>query len=580
MRTHLRRTLLLAILTTAVVLQGQAQPPSDAKAPSFTRADSLRGLLTPLRTCYDVLYYRLDVRVDPEQELVTGSTTIRFAVVSDFTALQLDLFPNMDVRQILLEGTTKLTYSREFGALFVRFPETMNKGTVREITVEYSGKPTVAKNPPWDGGFTWARDSSGNPWVVVTCQGTGASLWWPNKDHQSDEPDSMMISVTVPPGLEDISNGRLRSRRVLRDGWTRFDWFVSYPINNYAVTINVGKYAHFADQYVSGDTLTLDYYVMPGHLVAARDHFRQVGPMFAAFEHWFGKYPFIRDGYKLVESPHTGMEHQSAVAYGNRYLQGYRGRASSPAGLKFDFIIIHESAHEWWGNSVTARDPADMWIHESFGAYAEALFVETLYGREQSLLYINGKRSNVGNNAPIIGVFNVNKEGSGDMYDKGQLVLNTLRSVIDNDSLWLDILRGLSETFQYRTINGKDVVDYMCARTRQDLRYFFDQYLGHPELPRLRIAVSKKGEEVTARYRWEADVPDFRMPVKVTLGPDSVGFIYPTTSWNNTRLSLKDPLEFRAAEDLFYFDLVLSRVYIDPRASDRQQRRRQTGDGS
>ena len=570
----------VAVLAFAVSPLGLAQLLSGTKAQTFTRADTLRGMLTPLRTCYDVLYYHLDVRIDPEQQSLSGSTTIRFTVVSDFTTLQVDLFPNMEVQQILLDGKTKLAFSRECGAIFVRFPETMKKGAIHAISVEYGGKPTVAKNPPWDGGFTWTRDSTGNPWVVVTCQGTGASLWWPNKDHQSDEPDSMMISVTVPPGLEDISNGRLRARQALPDGWTRFDWFVSYPINNYCVTVNVGKYAHFSDRHINGDTLTLDYYVMPEHLAAAQEQFRQVDPMLSSYEHWFGKYPFYHDGYKLVECPHTGMEHQSAVAYGNRYLQGYRGRASSPVGLKFDFIIIHESAHEWWGNSITAQDPADMWIHESFGAYAEALYVESLYGREQSLAYINGKKPNVSNHAPIIGVFNLNRKGSGDMYDKGQLVLNTLRSVIDNDSLWLSVLRGLAETFKYTTITGKDVVDYICDRTGQDLHYFFDQYLGYPKLPRLRIAVSKKGDEVTAGYRWESDIPDFHMPVKVTLGPDSLGFIYPTTSWKSTRLALKDPAEFRAAEELFYFDLALNRVYIDPRSSDRQQRRRQTGDGS
>ncbi len=580
MQSFRHRFLLAAGLTLAVIHLGSAQLLSERSNQTFTRADTLRGMLTPLRTCYDVLYYHLDVRIDPARQSLSGSTLIRFAVVSDFTTLQVDLFPNMQIQQILFEGKTKLSFAREFGAVFVRFPQTMKKGEIHEISVEYAGKPTVAKNPPWGGGFTWTQDSTGNPWVVVTCQGTGASLWWPNKDHQSDEPDSMMISVTVPPGLEDVSNGRLRARQVLSDGWTKFDWFVSYPINNYCVTVNVGKFAHFSDRHINGDTLTLDYYVMPEHLAAAREQFQQVHPMLSSYEHWFGKYPFFRDGYKLIECPHTGMEHQSAVAYGNRFLQGYRGRASSAVGLKFDFIIIHESAHEWWGNAVTAKDPADMWIHESFGAYAEALFVESLYGREQSLEYINGKKPNVRNEAPIIGVFNVNKEGSGDMYDKGQLVLNTLRSVLNNDSLWLSTLRGLYERFKYRTVTGKDIVDYICEKTGQDLHYFFDQYLGHAKLPRLRIAVSKKGDVVTAGYRWEADVPDFRMPVKVTLGPDSLGFIYPTTTWQSTKLALKDPKEFRAAEDLFYFDLALSRVYTDPRAADWQQRRRQTGDGS
>jgi aminopeptidase N len=572
----------LAVLLSLVFLTPFAvfsQGPFGNDPVKFTRADTLRGMLTPLRTCYDIHYYHLDVRIDPADHTVSGRVTILFSAVSDFSMLQVDLFPNMEIRQIVLDQKEKLEFSREAGAVFVRFPHSVKKGEVREITVQYGGKPTIAKNPPWDGGFTWTQDSTGNPWVAVTCQGTGASLWWPNKDHQADEPDSMLISVTVPPGLEDISNGRLRARQVLPDGWTRFDWFVSYPINNYCVTVNIGKLTHFSDRHINGDTLTLDYYVMPEHLAAAREQFRQVDPMISSFEHWFGRYPFFRDGYKLIECPHTGMEHQSAVAYGNRYLGGYRGRASSAVGLKFDFIIIHESAHEWWGNSITAQDPADMWIHESFGAYAEALFVESLYGREESLVYINGKKSNVRNREPIIGVFNVNSEGSGDMYDKGQLVLNTLRSVIDNDSLWLSLLRGLYDRFKYKTITGTELVNYVCDRTGQDLHFFFDQYLGKPKLPRLRVMVTQKGDETTAAYCWEADVQDFRMPVKVTLAPDSRGFIYPTTSWKSTHLSLKDPAGFRVAEDLFYIDLAVSRTYIDPRANDRQMRRRQSGDG-
>ncbi len=273
------------------------------------------------------------------------------------------------------------------------FPKAL-KGTRHALTVYYSGKPIVARRPPWDGGFTWDHDAQGNPWVVVTCEGTGASLWWPNKDHQSDEPDNMTISVTVPPGSEDISNGRLRRGPCCPDGWIRYDWFVSYPINNYCVTVNVGKYAHFSDVYKGEDgPVTLDYYVLPPNFEKAKKQFQQVKTMMAVYEKYFGKYPFYRDGYKLVECPHTGMEHQSCVAYGNRYLGGYRGRAPSADGLKFDFIIIHESAHEWWGNSVTAKDVADMWIHESFGAYAESLYVEDQFGRAAALKYINGKKS-------------------------------------------------------------------------------------------------------------------------------------------------------------------------------------------
>ncbi|HEX9653365.1 MAG TPA: M1 family metallopeptidase, partial [bacterium] len=429
--------------------------------------------------------------------------------------------------------------------------------------------PIVAQRPPWDGGFTWEHDKAGNPWVVVTCQGTGASLWWPNKDHQADEPDSMMISITVPPGLENISNGRLRARTVLPDSWTRCDWFVSYPINNYNVTINIGKYSHFSEWYVSnGDSLSLDYYVMPENLEKAKSHFKQVKPMMACFEKFFGKYPFPRDGYKLVESPHTGMEHQSAVAYGNLYLGGYRGRTWSEVGLKFDFIIIHETAHEWWGNSVTSKDIADMWIHESFGAYAEALFIECQWGRQESLKYINGKKPSVVNDRPIIGAYGVHKSGSGDMYDKGQLVLNTLRSVINNDPLWFSILHGLAETFKYQTITADDIFNYINEKTGQDLTYFFNQYFRHSNVPLLMVETRKKGKSVEARYKWQADVPDFRMPIKVSTAPNKFQFITPTTEWQTIGLKGLNPEDFRMAGDLFYVDMKLNWVYLDPRFKD------------
>jgi len=548
---------LVSHLLVAQTDQGPAPPP-------FSRADTLRGMLTPLRACYDVRYYHLDVRVDPATQSISGSTTIRFTALTALDRMQIDLFRNMKIAKITLDGGAALEFSREFDAVFVQMPGTLGPNTTHELVFHYSGNPVVAKRPPWEGGFTWTHDSSGSPWVVVTCQGTGASLWWPNKDHQSDEPDSMLISVTVPPGLEDVSNGRLRAAMELADGWTRFDWFVSAPVNNYNVTVNIGKYAHISDTFVSADTVTLDYFVLPENLEKARFHFRQVKPMMAAFEKYFGPYPFRRDGYKLVECPHTGMEHQSAVAYGNRYLGGYRGRASSDVGLKFDFIIIHESAHEWWGNSVTANDVADMWIHESFGAYAEALFVEFVYGRTESLRYINAKKKNVSNKQPIVGVFNVNHEGSGDMYDKGQLVLNTFRSVLDNDSLWFSLLRGIAETFRHRTVDGNDIVRFINGKTGKEYTYFFDQYLKYPKIPQLDVMAVKKGDTVSVRYRWRTDVQDFRMPVKVAIPGRPLELITPTTSWQTMTLGGFRPEDFGLAEDLFYVDLKLNWVYLDP----------------
>lgn len=534
----------------------------------FTRADTLRGMLTPLRTCYDVGYYHLDIKVDPESKSIEGSNKIRFGVVTAFDKMQVDLFENMHIEDIILDGVGSVPFEREYNAVFVQFPMTLRESTEHEITVFYSGEPTVAIRPPWEGGFTWTNDKDGNPWIAVSCQLTGASLWWPNKDHQSDEPDSMMISVTVPRGLTSVCNGRLRSKTELPDGWSRYDWFISYPINNYNVTLNIGKYARFRDIYDNGDTLTLDYFVMPYNLEKAKKQFQQVKPMMACFEKFFGKYPFQNDGFKLVETPYLGMEHQSAIAYGNNYLQGYKGLTWSEIGLSFDFIIVHESAHEWWGNSVTSKDIADMWIHESFGAYAEAVYVECIHGYKEALTYINGKKSRVSNKRPIIGVYSVHKRGSGDMYNKGQLVLNTLRHVLDDDSLWWDVIYGIATKFAYQTIHADDIVNYVNEKTGSDFTYFFDQYLKFPTIPQLVISVAKKDTSVTARYKWNADVEDFRMPIKVTTSKHKYEFIYPTTSWQSIRFHDIKPEEFRVAEELFYVDVDLRPVYIDPNRSD------------
>ncbi|MFZ1081454.1 MAG: M1 family metallopeptidase [Candidatus Kryptoniota bacterium] len=562
-----------------------AQEPSHYNWGSFTRADSLRGYLSPLRTCYDVTYYHLDISINPDSQSIQGSNTIRFKVVNAFNKMQVDLFANMNVDSIILEDGTILKYSREFGAVFINMPRELEQNTEHQIVFYYSGRPQVAKNPPWDGGFIWKKDKSrsllsqkeyagsrkagqGNPWVMVTCQGTGASLWWPNKDHQSAEPDSMLLSVTIPKGLEDISNGRLRSEVELPGGRTQYNWFISYPINNYDVTVNIGRYAHFNDTYRSrdGSKLTLDYYVMQENLQKAKKQFKQVKTMLACYEKYFGKYPFYRDGYKLIESSHNGMEHQSAIAYGNHYQLGYEGRASSTVGLKFDFIIVHESAHEWWGNSITSKDVADMWIHESFAAYAEALYAEYNWGHKAALEYINAKKQNVRNDEPIIGPYNVNHEGAGDMYDKGQLVLNTLRDVIANDKLWFSILKGFQEKYAYQTVDADDIIDYINQHTGTDYNYFFEQYLRYPALPQLTVFVTKKGDSTALRFKWDASMKDFKMPIKVTTSKNRFEFIHPTTEWQTMKLVKFDPKDFKVDEDEFFCKVKINRYYIDPRS--------------
>jgi aminopeptidase N len=539
-----------------------AQTSRESAPPVFTRADTLRGMLRPERTCYDVRWYDLDVRIDPEHRFISGSNAIRFTAVEPSSRLQVDLFANMALESASIDGGKPLSFSREYNAVFINLREPLKQGTTHDLVLTYSGNPQVAKNPPWEGGMIWAKDSAGNPWVAVTCEGTGASLWWPNKDHLSDEPDSMRIRVTVPPGLEDVSNGRLREVTTLPDGWLRYEWGVTYPINNYDVTVNVGRFSHFGDTFAGEDTVTLDYYVLPGDLAKAQQQFTQAKSMLGCFEKYFGPYPFARDGYKLIESPHLGMEHQSAVAYGNGFRNGYRGMSSSPWGLKFDFIIIHESAHEWWGNAVTSKDIADMWIHEGFGAHAEAMYVECMFGTRAMLEYVNSKKMQVGNRRPMLGTYNVNNEGSGDMYPKGSLMLNTLRGVLDNDSLWFAIMRGMAMTFRYTTITTEDIVAYVNRATGTDYTYFFDQYLRYPALPKLEAMLTAKGGKTTCRYRWRADVKNFRMPVKVTTSPGTFAFIHPTTEWQTLDLGGIDPKEFRYAEEWFYIETQFRTMYV------------------
>lgn len=517
---------LLFILLFSVCISAHAQ--LGTKKEIFTRADSLRGNLTPLRTCYDIDYYHLDIKFNIDNKFISGSNLFKFTAVQDFTELQIDLFANLKIEKIIYKGLA-LPYKREINAVFVTFPKTIIKGSKDEFTVYYSGNPTIAKRAPWDGGITFTKDSLGNPFVSTACQGVGASIWWPNKDHQYDEVDSALISISVPTGLQDVSNGRLRKVTNLKNGYTRFDWFVANPINNYDIEANIGKYAHFNDVY-NGEKgkLTLDYWVLAYNLEKAKKQFGEnVKDMIKAFEHWFGPYPFYEDGYKLVESTHLGMEHQSGTAYGNHYQNGYLGRDLSNTGwgLKWDFIIVHESGHEWFGNNITSKDLADMWIHESFTNYSESLFIESRYGKQAGQEYVHGTRFLILNDAPIVGFYNLNKEGSGDMYPKGGNLLNMVRTIINDDEKWRGILRGLNKTFYHQTVTYTQVVNYINEQSGKDLSPVFDQYLKYKNIPVLNFMMTK-GE---LYCRWIADLKDFNMPVKVKIKGGEYQFITPTT---------------------------------------------------
>ena len=521
---------------------------------TFTRADSLRGNLTPLRTCYDIDYYHLDVKFDIANKFISGSNLFKFTAIEDFTKLQFDLFANLKVEKVIFHGQ-ELPFTREFNAVFITFPQTITKGSKESFTVFYSGNPTIAKRAPWDGGIMFANDSLGNPWVATACQGMGASVWWPNKDHQYDEVDSALISITVPDTLQDVSNGRLRKVTKLKNGYTKYDWFVANPINNYDIEANIGKYTHFNDVY-DGEKgkLTLDYWVLKYNLAKAKVQFgANVKDMIKAFEYWFGPYPFYEDGYKLIETPHLGMEHQSGTAYGNHFQNGYLGHdlSSTGWGLKWDFIIVHESGHEWFGNNITSKDLADMWIHEGFTNYSESLFIENRYGKQAGQEYVHGTRFRIRNDAPIVGPYNVNKEGSGDMYYKGGNLLNMVRTIIDDDTKWRAILRGLNKTFYHQTVTYNQIVDYITDQSGKNLRPVFDQYLHYKHIPILNFMFT----EGKLYCRWLADVNNFKMPVKVRVKGGEYQFINPGT--NFTPIEIKGLTKENLEVDTFNYYIAI-----------------------
>ena len=528
---------------SATKAQQTAQPQTPQIPSAPTRADILRGAYGTYRANNDLLYYHLDVRVDPEKKFISGKNTIRFKMLKDDTRIQLDLHTALHVDKILL-GTTELKYEREFGAVFVDFPQTLRAGRVYSIDFYYSGNPLETGR---FGGIAFRKDPSGHPWINTACEGIGASIWWPNKDQWRDEVESMQISVSIPNGLVDVSNGKFMGKTDLGDGYTRWDWLVHYPINNYDVSLNIGNYQHFSDKF--GD-LPLDFYALPEDLDKAKKQFVQVKGMLQAFQHYFGEYPFKKDGYKLIEVPYSGMEHQSAVTYGNHFANGYLERDWTGVGisLRFDFIIIHESGHEWFGNSITAADPSDMWIHEGWTTYLECLYVEYMYGHDDYLKYVNAYKSKVKNTKPIIAERGINAEPPQDQYFKGALFLNTLRSVVNDDPRWFKLIHDLYQHFKYKNIMTEDIVQFFNEKTAKDMTPIFNQYLRHTAIPALELKFNEG--EGTVAYCWKVDEPGFAMPVRVGK-KNNWQIIQATTDWRTMKTPLaKD--DFEVATDLYY----------------------------
>jgi aminopeptidase N len=522
-------------------------PPSTFRAP--TRADLLRGEYGRYRANNDLLHYVLDIRVDPDRKFISGTNTIRFRMLRDDTRVQLELYANFQIERIEADGKP-LTFERDRNTVYVDFPETLRSGRTYTIAFRYSGQPQEQGR---FGGLAFRKDPAGRHWINTANEGEGSSVWWPSKDQWRDEPDEGMdIRVAVPNGLTDVSNGRFLGKTDLGDGYTRWDWRVHYPINSYNVSLNIGEYAQFSEKV--GD-LTLDYFVLPESLAKAKTQFAQARPMIEAFEKFVGPYPFPKDGYKLIEVPYSGMEHQSAVTYGNRFANGYLERDWTGVGvsLKFDFIIIHESAHEWFGNAVSAADVSDMWIQEGWTTYLEDVYVEALFGRDDAIRYINGYKPKVGNREPIITPRGIHRSPTQDMYFKAALFLHTLRSVVDDDTRWWGLVRGAYERFKYQNIMTEDLVRFFNESLTQDLTAVFDQYLRRAALPVLELTFDQAAG--TVAYRWRADERAFAMPIRVG-DPSRFQTIRPTTDWQVMPTS-QGAETFKVATDLYYVDVAI-----------------------
>lgn len=534
----MKKQLTIILLSFLAFNSAKAQGLLEQRRNLFSRQDSLRGSITKERAWWDVKYYHLDIKVNPKDSTITGSNTIKYKIVQEYNRMQIDLQNPLTINKVIQDGV-ELKYNREGNAYFIDLVALQKVGAIKGLTVFYGGKPKVANNPPWDGGITWRKDSNGNPFIASSCQGLGASVWWPNKDHMYDEVDNMHISVNVPGNLTNVSNGRLQSVTKLKDGTKTFNWYVSNPINNYGVNINVGDYVSFSEKYKGEKgNLDLNYYVLRDNLAKAKKQFKDAPRMLEAFEHWFGPYPFYEDSFKLVEAPYLGMEHQSSITYGNGFENGYRGTDLSGTGwgLKFDFIIIHEAGHEWFANNITNKDIADMWIHESFTNYSESIFVEYFYGKQAGFEYVRGLRKKIQNDKPIIGNYDVNNEGSSDMYYKGANMLHTLRQIVDNDEKWRSILRGLNSTFYHQTVTTKQIENYLSSNAGLDLQPFFDQYLRDTRIPTLEYFFkdNKMG------FRWTNCAEGFNMPVKIFINGKEQ-WLKPTVEWASNPISVDNP---------------------------------------
>lgn len=519
-----------------------------SKKQSFSRQDTLRGSINADRSWWDVTHYAISVEADIDQKTIQGKNIISFHALQNGQRMQIDLQEPMQLIAARARGVD-LVFRRDGNIYLIDFPQIITKGTQTAVELEFAGRPVEAKNPPWDGGWIWRKDKNGHPFVSVACQGLGASVWYPNKDHQSDEPDSASLHIIVPEHLSAVGNGKLRSKETLSNGKVAYTWAVTNPINNYNIVPYIGRYASWKENF-SGENgdLECSYYVLDYNVEKAKKQFQQAITMLKCFEHWFGPYPFYEDGFKLVESPHLGMEHQSAVAYGNRFENGYLGRDLSGSGWgeKFDFILIHESGHEWFGNNITTNDIADMWIHEGFTNYSESLYAGCEFGKEAGNEYVIGTRRLIRNDKPIVGTYGVNHEGSGDMYYKGGNLVHMIRHILNDDEKFRMMLRAMNKEFGRKSTDGKTLEAFMSKAAGIELSKVFDQYLRHTQIPKFEYRVEKN----SLSYRWVNCIPGFDMPLKIVMGKEMM--IRPTDQWQSLRLSKDQEGKSLSVDKNFY----------------------------
>lgn len=534
-------TFYLIIFSLLITLKSSSQP--------FSKQDYLHGKLTKLRSCFDVKTYEITTKVDIEHHFISGKNEITFLAVIDLNKIQIDLKMPMKIEKVIFENTN-LIFKQDSNAYFIDFRKKILKGTLAKITIFFSGFPPIAKNAPWDGGFVFKKDSSNKPWVGLACEGIGAYCWLPCKDHLSDEADNMIMHLQVPNGLVGVSNGKLIGKLPLNDGFTQYDWKVSYPINNYNITINIADYVQIQDEFRSPikGILVLNYYVLRENEQKAKNHFKQVKDMLGCFDRFFTPYPFWNDGYKLVETPYWGMEHQSCVAYGNDYKNNSWG---------FDFIIVHESGHEWFGNSLSMKDHADMWIHESFTTYSEAVYVEFKQGYDQAVKYLNSQKHFIKNRETIIAPRDVYFHGrkDNDVYYKGTWMLHTMRKMLNNDTTWFNMLYELNDDLKYKTLSSAKVENYICKRTRYNFAPFFNQYLRKESLPVFEYQFIEKENILELKYRLTTNVSGLEMPIKVMLSTGKFEYIIPANHWKILELQYSSKENFKVDTDNFLIDV-------------------------